>query len=164
MNVAVTWPAAEQTGAPPLKRQQIVDASEAVTVNDELLLAVVEPWAGPAMMATVGRMVSTVQVWITLAPLPEKSAALTSRVCRPWPRPLIDGAATVAPAAEQLSAPLSNFQQIVDASEAATLKLAVVELTVEPGAGPAVMATVGRTVSTMKLRVVEAPTPTRSRA
>ena len=59
---------------------------------------------------------------------------------------------------------IDMFQQMVDASDDATVKLAVVELTVEPSAGPAVMVTVGRIESTMKLRVRVGPTPTASRA
>ncbi len=162
--LVVRRPPRLQVGTPLLMRQQNVAASVEVTVNWVLALPETEFWAGPTVMATVGRTVSMVKVRVTVAPKPALSWARTSKVVTPWGRPFCDGLAATWPAAEQVSAPPLNFQQMVELSEEATAKLAVVELRPAPSSGPAVMVTTGRIESTMKLRVRVAPGPTASRA
>ena len=86
---AVVTPIPLQDCVPPLKLQQIVDASEEVTVKFAALLATVLPCAGPVSMVTVGRMVSIVQKYVAgvASVLPAKSVAFARKVWPPSVKP-----------------------------------------------------------------------------
>ncbi len=156
-------PAALHDSTAPSRREQMVEASvEAIeTVTSTALSR--WPSVGPAVMLTVGRTVSMVQLRAVAAPAPTASAAVTENVVGPWARPAALATASVSPAAVHTGAPPLNDQQMVARSDETRVNEALVELRVEPLAGPAVMVTVGRTESMVQLRASTAPTPIASR-
>ena len=85
---AEVTPALLHDCVPPLKRQQIVDGSLEVTVKLVLDEFCVLPCAGPAVMLTVGRIVSITHVWLAgvASALPAASMAKALKVWLPSTR------------------------------------------------------------------------------
>ncbi len=152
-------PGAEQASAPPLNRQQMVASSVELIENVVTLAPLVELAAGPAVIAMVGRMVSMDHIRDTVGPSPIASRAKTVKVLAPSGSAVAAGPKVTTPAPEQRWAAALNCRQMVEASDAVTVKVASAEPIVEPSAGPAPMTTVGRTVSIVQRRVTVGPKP-----
>ena len=132
-----------------IEHSKVTGSSSAV--NEKETSSVVTVPEGPAVMVTVGAVLSTAQVRVVDPVLPKRSVALTCRRCVPSARPVrltgdVHGA----------KAPPSTLQVTV-ASASSTVKSRRAVRAVVTAAGPLVMTTTGGVASTKKAR----PSPPR---
>src|SRR5689334_1099393 len=104
MSADITPPALHAS-TPPSRRQQIVDDSDALTVNVAMVALIAWPAAGPAVNVTVGRVRSIVHARVTGAPAPTASAPVAENVVAPAGSPAAVTLAALCPGAVHVAAP-----------------------------------------------------------